>query len=156
MKTNEKLIEVLNDLIQINNDRIAGYEKAIVSVDASDVSLKATFRKLADKSEGYKSALSAVVNRCGGEIATGTTNSGKIYRTWMDVKNIFTGNDRQSVLESCEGGEDAALKAYKEALNSDAVMDEDTRELINAQLAEIRVSHDTIKQFRDQHSSVHS
>jgi uncharacterized protein (TIGR02284 family) len=156
MKTNEKLIEVLNDLIQINNDRIAGYEKAIVSVDASDVSLKATFRKMADKSEGYKSALTAVVNRLGGEIATGTTNSGKIYRAWMDVKNIFTGDDRQTVLESCEGGEDAALKAYKEALSSDAVTDEDIRELINAQLAELRISHDTIKQFRDQHSSVQS
>ena len=32
MTTNEKLIDVLNDLVQINNDRIAGYDKAIVSV----------------------------------------------------------------------------------------------------------------------------
>jgi hypothetical protein len=28
METNENLIEVLNDLIRINNDRVDGYEKA--------------------------------------------------------------------------------------------------------------------------------
>lgn len=156
MKTNEKLTEVLNDLIQINNDRIAGYEKAIVSVDASDISLKATFRKMADRSEGYKSALSAVVANLGGEIATGTTNLGKIYRAWMSVKNTFTGDDRQSVLDSCEGGEDAALKAYKDALGSDAEMSSDVRQLLNTQYAELRIAHDTIKQFRDQHAQVHS
>jgi hypothetical protein len=43
VKTNQKLTEVLNDLIQINYNRIAGYAKAIVRVDACDVSLKATF-----------------------------------------------------------------------------------------------------------------
>ena len=156
MKTNEKIIEALNDLIQINNDRIAGYEKAIVSVEANDVSLKATFRKMADKSESYRNELSALVANLGGEVATGTTNSGKIYRTWMGVKNIFTGNDRHSVLESCEGGEDAALKAYKDALDSNVPLSSDTKQLLNTHLAELRIAHDTIKQFRDQHSAVHS
>ena len=156
MKANEKSIEVLNDLIQINNDRIAGYEKAIVSVDASDINLKATFRKMADRSEGYKSALAAVVANLGGEVAKGTTNLGKIYRAWMSVKNTFTGDDRQSVLDSCEGGEDAALKAYKDALGSDAELSSDTRQLLNAQFAELKIAHDTIKQFRDQHDHAHS
>lgn len=156
MKTNENLILVLNDLIQINNDRIAGYEKAIVSVDASDVSIKAMFRKMADKSESYKNALSAWVANLGGEPATGTTNLGKIYRAWMSVKNTFTGDDRQSVLESCEGGEDAALKAYKDALNSVTDMQSDVKQLLKTQYAELTLAHDTIKQFRDQHAALHS
>ncbi len=29
MENNEKIIDVLNDLVRINNDRIKGYEKAI-------------------------------------------------------------------------------------------------------------------------------
>jgi hypothetical protein len=33
----------------------------------------------------------------------------------MDVKVSFSGNDRQAILESCEFGEDAAQKAYKDA-----------------------------------------
>ena len=68
METNEKLVEVLNDLIVINNDRITGYEKAIAAVDASDVDLKTTFRKMADQSIGYRNDLSAEVAKLGGEV----------------------------------------------------------------------------------------
>jgi uncharacterized protein (TIGR02284 family) len=156
MKTNEELIEVLNDLIQINNDRIAGYDKAIVSVDANDLDLKTTFRKLADQSESYRIALTDQVLKMGGKPAEGTTGLGKIYRAWMDVKNTFTGDDRQSVLDSCEGGEDAALKAYKEALSSDAEMGSTVRQLITSQQAELKTAHDAIKKYRDLNEAVHS
>jgi len=156
MKANEKLVEVLNDLIQINNDRIAGYEKAIVSVDAGDVNLKATFRRMADKSEGYRRMLTSAVLNLGGEPSDGTTNAGKIYRAWMSVKNTFTGDDRQTVLESCEGGEDAALKAYRDALATDVEMHAETRQMLLSQQAELKIAHDTIKEFRDQHAGVHS
>src|SRR6476620_1793065 len=131
--TNEKLTEILNDLIQINNDRITGYEKASKEVEGVDVDLKAVFAKMADESRKYKAELTQEVTRVGGEPATGTTNLGKIYRVWMDVKATFSGHDRQSALESCEFGEDAAQKAYREALASDAEMRADTRQLITSQ-----------------------
>ena len=40
MSNNKETIEVLNDLIQINNDRIAGYEKAIKETKSEDEDLK--------------------------------------------------------------------------------------------------------------------
>jgi uncharacterized protein (TIGR02284 family) len=156
METNEKLVSVLNDLIQINNDRIAGYDKAIVTVDATDVDLKTTFRKMADQSESYRLALSEAVSKLGGTVADGTTNLGKIYRVWMDVKNTFSGDDRQSALDTCEGGEDAALKAYKEALASDAEMHAEVRQLITSQQAEIKTAHDIIKKYRDLNATVNA
>ena len=156
MNTNENLTEVLNDLIQINNDRIVGYEKAIAEVKDLDVDLKATFSKMADQSRGYRDELSTEVAKTGGTIVEGTTNSGKIYRAWMDVKAVFSGHDRQSALESCEGGEDAAQKAYKEALASDAEMDADVRQLITSQQSELKTSHDLIKKYRDLHAAVNS
>jgi hypothetical protein len=76
--TNEKLTEVLNDLIQINNDRITGYEKASKETEKVDVDLRAIFSKMADESRKYKSELTEEVSRLGGEPATGTTNLGKI------------------------------------------------------------------------------
>ncbi len=154
MGTNEKLIEVLNDLIQINNDRIAGYDKAIVSVEASDVDLKTTFRKLADQSEGYRLHLTEEVVKLGGEPADGSTNLGVIYRAWMDIRKTFTSDDRQAALNSCEGGEDAALKAYKDALASDAEMSADVRQLLTSQQAEIKIAHDMIKKYRDANAAV--
>ena len=36
MERNERNIEVLNDLIRINNDRIEGYEKAIDKANETD------------------------------------------------------------------------------------------------------------------------
>ncbi len=154
MKANKNLIEVLNDLIQINNDRIAGYDKAIVSVNAGDVDLKTTFRKLADQSESYRIALTDQVLKLGGEAAEGTTNLGKIYRAWMTVKSAFTGDDRQSVLNSCEAGEDAALKAYKEALASMDLPAGETRDLLLSQQSEIKSAHDMIKTYRDTNEAV--
>ncbi len=154
METNEKLIEVMNDLIEINNDRISGYEKATAAVDATDVDLKTTFRKMADQSVGYKNDLSAEVVKAGGEVAQGTTSLGKIYRAWMDMKNTFSTNDRQSTLESCEGGEDAALKAYRDALASDAEISAEVRQLITSQQAQLKTAHDLIKKYRDLHETV--
>ncbi len=156
MATNEKLVEVLNDLIEINNDRITGYEKAVEETKDIDVDLKAVFNKMADESRKYKTELTSEVSRLGGEAAQGTTNLGKIYRVWMDVKATFTGKDRQSVLEACEFGEDAAQKAYRDALASDAEIDADTRQLITDQQSSLKTSHDIIKKYRDMHKAVNA
>ena len=49
MTTNQKSAGVLNDLIQINNDRITGYEKAAKEAEANDADLKKLFLKMADE-----------------------------------------------------------------------------------------------------------
>ena len=156
MSTNENLIEVLNDLVQINNDRIEGYERAIKETDDIDVDLQGLFQKMANESRGYLSELSSVITSLGGEVATGTTNSGKIYRVWMDVKATFTGHSRQAALENCEGGEDAAQEAYADALASDAEIPASVRQLITDQKASLLTSHDLIKKYRDAHKAVNS
>jgi uncharacterized protein (TIGR02284 family) len=156
MSTNEKLTDVLNDLIRINNDRTTGYEKASEEARSIDVDLQAVFSKMANESRKYAAELTNEVNSLGGEAATGTTNSGKIYRAWMDVKATFSGKDRQAILESCEFGEDAAQKAYRAALASDAEISADTRQLITDQQASLKSSHDIIKKFRDAQKAVNA
>lgn len=154
MATNENLIEVLNDLIRINNDRIEGYHRATDEAKDIDVDLKAIFNRMADESRQYASELTQEVVKLGGEPATGTTTSGKIYRVWMDVKATFSGKSRQAVLENCEFGEDAAQKAYNSALEDDATMSSDVRQLITNQKSSLKTSHDVIKKYRDMHKSV--
>ncbi len=156
METNEKLIEVLNGLIEINHDRVNGYEKAIEETKDLDVDMRAIFRSMANDSSKYATELSNLVTGLNGTPADGTTNSGKIYRVWMDIKTTFTGHDRQSVLELCEFGEDAAQKAYKAAIASDAEMDADTRQLIADQQAKLKTAHDIIKKYRDLHKAVNA
>ncbi|MCF0053694.1 PA2169 family four-helix-bundle protein [Dyadobacter sp. LJ53] len=154
METNENLVEVLNDLIKINNDRIEGYERAINEVEDMDLDLRGIFQNMANESRQNIDELSAEIINLGGEIETGTTNSGKIYRVWMDIKATFTGHNRTSVLESCEYGEDAAQEAYDDALATDTDLPVDIRQIIANQKAELLESHNLIKKYRDLHQAV--
>jgi uncharacterized protein (TIGR02284 family) len=151
---NTKLAEVLNDLIQINNDRIEGYQKAINEADDVDVDLKAMFTKMENDSRDHVRELSSVVEDLGETPTDGTTVSGKVYRAWMDVKTAFSSKERQSILELCEFGEDAAQKAYNDALASDADMSTDVRKLITSQQQSLRTAHGVIKKYRDLHQAL--
>jgi uncharacterized protein (TIGR02284 family) len=151
MTTNKDVIEVLNDLIRINNDRTAGYMRASEDTKNVDVDLRTIFERMADESRQNAIELTAQVGRLGGEPATGTTTSGKIYRAWMNVKDMFTGKDRHALLASCEYGEDAAQRAYEDALASDAPLSTEIRQLITSQKSSLRNSHDMIKKYRDMH-----
>jgi len=155
MENTAETIETLNDLILINNDRIAGYEKAINELksrdnaDPEDLDLTVLFEKMIDDSREMRNALGREVQVLGGEMAEGTMSSGKIYRAWMDIKALFTGKDRHTILANCEEGEDAAQKAYKAALAEES-LPHFLRDLISNQKKLLKESHDEIKALRDQ------
>ena len=152
MENNKNAVEALNDLIKINNDRVEGYELAIEETKSEDSDLKSIFSGMTQESRKYNQELSTEIRNLGGETETGTTNSGKIYRAWMDVKATFTGHSRKAVLENCEFGEDAAQKAYKSALE-DEDLQGTCRDLVSRQKQSLRVSHDKIKMMRDSQMS---
>ena len=78
MKTNEKTLEVLNDLIQINNDRVEGYEKAGKETEVKDADLRSLFTEMATESRRFANELSKYVSWQAGEPAEGTSLRGKI------------------------------------------------------------------------------
>ncbi len=146
--TAELTTTVLNDLVQINNDRVNGYERAIKELQDEDSDLKSLFVSMIGESHEYKMALATEISAMGEDVDTGTTNSGKIYRVWMDVKAIFTGHDRKTVLNNCEFGEDAAQAAYKMALEDES-LPAHIRTMLTEQKQKLRESHDQIKALRD-------
>ncbi|MFA6086151.1 PA2169 family four-helix-bundle protein [Mucilaginibacter sp.] len=149
METTEKAIEVLNDLIEINNDRIDGFDRASKELGEGDSDLKALFSKFADDSRRNVQELSAVVRQAGGEVETGNSASGTIHRAWLDVRATFSGHDRKSILEECERGEDAIKKAYRDALTEDNGLSTQNTQLIAQQQQVINEGHDRIKALRD-------
>jgi uncharacterized protein (TIGR02284 family) len=146
--TSKETIEVLNDLVTINNDRIVGYERALEETKPEDTDLKTLFTSMIDESRKIRIDLAGEVQALGGEFEAGTTASGKLYRAWMDVKAVFTGHDRHAVLANCERGEDAAQSAYKDALSDNNVPNY-IRTMLEAQKTILRASHDRIKALRD-------
>jgi uncharacterized protein (TIGR02284 family) len=151
MKTSSEAAEVLNDLIEIHNDRIEGYEKAIKELKDEDLDLKVLFTGLIGQSHQCKLELGTEVQALGKDMETSTTNRGKIYRAWMDIKAAFTGNSSHNILESCEYGEDAAQKAYADALDSED-LPAYLVDILQKQRAILADSHDEIKALRDQYA----
>jgi len=148
MENLKKTVEVLNDLVKINNDRIAGYQKASANVPDMDTDLKQLFNHFIDQSEELKADLLAHLGGWDGQSASKTTMPGKIYRVWMDFKVIFAVNDRKALLEACEYGEDAAQKAYRVAEQETDILPA-SRALVTDQKVKLLESHDLVKKLRD-------
>ena len=125
MEKKEKIAEILNDLIEINNDRVNGYEKAVKETASEDADLRSLFTDLANDSRDYAAELRKLVYNTGKNPAEGTTARGKIYRVWMDIKAAITGQSRKAILASCEFGEDAAQRAYDAALEDTDLIGEE-------------------------------
>jgi uncharacterized protein (TIGR02284 family) len=156
MENKTELIELLNDLIKINHDRTEGYNKAAEELKPADIDLKTMFANMANTSQQYATALVSEVRNLGGDAASDTTQSGKLYRVWMDIKSSVKSADRKSVLSLCEFGEDSALKAYRMALESDTEIPSDIRQLILEQKSKLQTAHDVVKRYRDMHEAVSS
>lgn len=143
-----KTTSVLNELIEINNDRIAGFEKAIADIKDENIDLKEIFQRYAEQSRTYSEELSALVGAEGDEVETGTSVAGSLHRAWIDVKSLFGGSTRESILSEAERGEDAIKKAYRDALE-DQELSAQAREIVSRQQSGINAAHDEVKALRD-------
>ena len=144
---NQEIIDCLNNLVQINNDRIQGYLTASQETDQND--LKSVFSEMMTTSQECRRELVQEITKLGGTPVEGTTVSGKLYRVWMDIKSALTSKDRKAILNSCEFGEDAAVKTYQTEIDSDALNGTEYLLLVKEQFSKIKSGHDKIKHLRD-------
>lgn len=144
----EKTIDVLNKLVEINNDRIRGYEKAFATTEERDLKdLFSTFEQTSEKCVGE---LFGEISKLGGEATEGTKASGKFFRAWMDVKTALTGKDRKAILDSCEYGEEKADETYQEVLNDKSEhLNPQQLSMIKTQHKLLKSDHSTIKSMHD-------
>ena len=71
-----------------------------------------------------------------------------MHRGWINLKAALSTNEPQSVLEEAERGEDAAVAAYRKALDT-RELDSATRELLASQATEVKAAHDHVRNLRD-------
>jgi uncharacterized protein (TIGR02284 family) len=141
---NDNLINSLNELVEINNDRIQGYERAIA--ENEDEELDYLFITMASHSKTNKTDLSREISLLGGEPTESTRTSGKLFRLWMDIKAALTGKNKQEILASCEFGETAAVETYEQVLKEQGQnLNDSFRLLIESQKKEIIQDRDRIR-----------
>lgn len=150
MENTKATVEMLNDLVQINNDRINGFERALKDLSDSDADIRYLFTNCIGQSHEFKMELATEVQALSSpkDVQNDTSVSGTLHRTWLDLKAKFTGHSTKGILEECEFGEDAILKAYKTVLEEEYIPAY-IRQMLVKQQAILQKAHDEVKAFRD-------
>ena len=112
MKTNDEIISDLNSLVNILNDGKKGYDSAAETTDSLE--LKAIFEKDSIERAAYAAELKAHIKVHGGNEDDNESGGllGAVHRSWIDIKQAFTGNNNKSILEAIETGEKSAIEKY--------------------------------------------
>lgn len=142
---NDRIVSVLNDLIETSRDGAEGFRTC--AEDVKDPTLKTYFQNRAQGCEEAVRELSVEVRRYGGDPDTTGSATGALHRTWLDLKTAITSGDNLAVLEECERGEDTAVSAYENALREE--LPADLRTLIEKQYEGAKRNHDEVRRMRD-------
>ncbi|AYZ35362.1 PA2169 family four-helix-bundle protein [Chryseobacterium indologenes] len=137
---NEKTVSVLNDLLNITNDRIEGFKKVEDKVWNTHTSLKSDYDQMVAQSQVMKTELIRLITERGGNPDNTTSTAGALHRAWIDVKNSFSGDKTESTLENVVFGEKAAIKAYEDALDSGDLCPQSTT-VVSDQLHHLKSSY---------------
>jgi uncharacterized protein (TIGR02284 family) len=140
-------IEVLNKLIQINNDRIKGYQAAWKKTKEDE--LKALFHDFISNSRKCKGELQWQVISMGGTPTQSTMISGRIFRVWMAMTTALIEDPRDAILKYCVYGEEQALNTYDKVLNQHANwLSRPGQNIVKEQYDQLRADHAIVKNMR--------
>jgi uncharacterized protein (TIGR02284 family) len=145
---NDKVVSILNDLIEMCRDGHAGFREAAEYAESPD--LKTFFRRESLERAQFVGDLQQQVLALGGDPDKSGSTAGAVHRAWMTIKGTLTGKDDKSILNEVERGEDSAVEAYEDALRQG--LPANLRMIIEKQYLEIKGTHDRVKQVRDARS----
>jgi uncharacterized protein (TIGR02284 family) len=142
---NDKVIGILNDLIETCRDGQNGFQEAAESVTSHE--LKSFFSDASLERARFVGELQQQVRTLGGDPDNTGSTAGALHRTWIKVKGTLTGKDDESILNEAERGEDSAVKAYEEALRE--ALPNPCKTMLENQYREVKQVHDRVKRMRD-------
>jgi uncharacterized protein (TIGR02284 family) len=142
MADNDKVISVLNNLIETCKDGQNGFQTAAEGVRRSDI--KSLFYQYSQQRAQFAGELQNEVLRLGGDPEQAGSVAASLHRGWMNIKSAVTGEDENAVLAEAERGEDAAVASYKDAL-ADANLPSDVRAIVERQYAQVQEAHDRVR-----------
>lgn len=140
METN-KVTSTLNGLIQTLKDGENGFRTAADGLQ--DPQVKSLFQQYSRQRADMAGELQGEVRRLGGDPETAGTLAGAAHRGWINITSVVSGKDDGSIIAEAERGEDAAKRAYEEALR--APLAAQTLALVREQSMKIHDAHDRVR-----------
>ncbi len=138
--------KVVRTVIEVLHDGERGFSS--LSTELKTPSAKAYFKEESQVRGKFASELETALGSVEGKVVEeGGTATGTVHRAWGELKAKLGGSDH-TLLETAEQGEDAAKKAYEEALKVSDVPPP-IRVLLQKQQKHILASHDKVKALRD-------
>jgi uncharacterized protein (TIGR02284 family) len=138
---NDEVISTLNYLVETCKDGQNGFRTAAEEIKNSE--LTTLFNTYAQQRARFAAELQSEVRRLGGEPEETGSTAAVLHRGWMNIKSAVTGEDEGAVISECERGEDSAVDAYQEALDTD--LPNDVKEIVLRQFSQVKEAHDRIR-----------
>jgi uncharacterized protein (TIGR02284 family) len=145
--TNKDVRDTLHSVIESLIDGQEGFQT--IGEHLKDETLRRYFAAESLKRASFRGELETMLHTEGDHDPKQSGSvSGTLRRTWGDLKAHLGGGDH-TLLETAEAAEDAAKKAYKDALDKELPLP--VHQLLSTQYAHIQESHDYVKAARDRH-----
>lgn len=146
MKNQTEIIAELKELVNILSDGKIGYKDAIDHVNSKD--LKMQFLEFSIERHEMANALKNIISSLGVESSNQDGGVlGAIHRVWMEVKEVFSSNEEEAILNAIETGENAAIEKYQNALK-DLDVKLSVYQVLDNQLTTIKSDLETIKALK--------
>jgi len=145
-----KSTQILQDLININNDRISAYQSAL-KLGNIDSSIKDAINDIIADGVYYRQQLVKEVNKRDAEVKNMANILGKIYMAWNDLKVTLAANTQRAVISSCMYNEKIALHAYQAALSKDAGISNNLLQMLEEQEDGLKKNYELLRYFHEMH-----
>ena len=147
-KKNDTICEILNDLVNINNDRSIAYRQAINEAKNANTEMVAILKDILLECEFNKQQLLDRLKATSGYLYQNALLPGKIYKAWTDLKINITKGFSKSLVALCEHNEDVMQHIYNTVAYYTDISQE-LRTLISEQQNVAKKTQYMIKTCRD-------
>lgn len=115
-----KEVEILNQLLTLTRDSIAGYREA--AAETGDRAMQRCFLRRATDRQNIADRLADAIEALGGEADDGGTRLGAAHRVFLNLRELLSSGDGPAMHEVARG-ESFLRSRYERALRSGALSD---------------------------------
>ena len=145
MAVAHEIANTLNGLIQICRDGEEGFQTAAEALKDQDI--KSELMQYSAQRHEFTTQLQNLVGWLDEEQREDGSLTGALHRGWINLRTAISKSDTYAILAECERGEDAAVKAYRDAIESG--LPAEYVYVVQSQFGTVLTTHDRIKALRD-------